>query len=124
MKSINKRSTSHLHDNHILGPYSWRVPIQTTQTTQLKNHLVNMLFINPILAIVAMAGATAASPTSLAPREIFSFSNWVESIIVDPQGSHLTPAEAVTAWEASLNDTQPVETRELSHGLTLPLLNS
>lgn len=83
-----------------------------------------MLLISPILAILTIAVVAAASPTDLAQTESFSFSNWVESIIADPKGNHLSPAEAVTAWETSLNVTQPVEARETSHSLTLSPDNS
>lgn len=52
------------------------------------------------LLVAALAGV------SVNTAETFSFAEWVEGIIANPDGDNLTPEEAVAAWEASVNNTE------------------
>jgi hypothetical protein len=63
-----------------------------------------MILTELFLASLAMAPALAlpAAPTQ---GEIFSFGNWIDGIIANPDGNNLTPDEAVAAWRASSNET-------------------
>ncbi len=57
----------------------------------------------PTLALLALGTVTGAVPTpEPAAAEPFSFENWVNGIIADPEGPNLTPSEAI---EAALNST-------------------
>jgi hypothetical protein len=72
-----------------------------------------MILTRVLLASLALA-LTLALPTAPAEAEIFSFSQWVEGIIANPDGNNLTPDEAVAAWTASLNTTRAGELKHWS----------
>jgi hypothetical protein len=62
-----------------------------------------MIFTELFLASLALAPALAlpaAAPTEV-DSEVFSFGKWIDGIIDNPDGNHLTPEEAVSAWSAS-----------------------
>lgn len=67
-----------------------------------------MIFTKLFLASLALAPALAL-PAPQNEGEVFSFATWIEGIIENPDGDHLTPDEAVAAWTASLNGTNPSE---------------
>jgi hypothetical protein len=75
-----------------------------------------MILTRVLLASLAL-GPALALPAAPAEGEIFSFSQWVEGIIANPDGNNLTPDEAVAAWTASLNTTRD---GELKHWSTRP----
>lgn len=52
-----------------------------------------------LLAAVTLSSSTTASPFN-APN--FTFAKWVDEIIANPSGPHLSPEEAVTAYEATI----------------------
>ncbi len=66
-----------------------------------------MVNLSLLLALSAVACAsaipTAQAPDTTSTTEPFSFSTWIEGIIADPDGTHLTPEEAVAAKQASVN---------------------
>ena len=68
-----------------------------------------MIFTELFLASLALAPALAlpAGPTE-GDSEVFSFGKWIDDIIDNPDGNHLTPEEAVAAWSASSNGTSAV----------------
>lgn len=53
------------------------------------------------LTLLALSTSVAASPAPIATRTDvdtpFTFSQWIEGIIADPNGSHLTAEEAIAA---------------------------
>ena len=51
-------------------------------------------------ALAAPSAATAAAAPAAAAD--FSFAQWIEDIIADPSGAHLSPAEAVEAKNAAV----------------------
>ena len=60
------------------------------------------------LALLAVSHAVEAAPTAEVAGSItstFSFQDWVEGIIANPNGNNLTPAEAVETFYASANAT-------------------
>lgn len=59
-------------------------------------------FALPTLAL-CIAASVAAMPTiSNTTRTEFTFTQWIEDIIADPTGSHLSPEEAVAAKSAAV----------------------
>ncbi|KAL0943484.1 uncharacterized protein CTRU02_201371 [Colletotrichum truncatum] len=64
----------------------------------------------PTLAALAFASFAGAAPaaTQSDTVEVFSFAQWIEGIIANPDGDNLTPDEAVEAWRASIDQTSPV----------------
>jgi membrane-bound lytic murein transglycosylase B len=71
-----------------------------------------------LLAFLAAAFSTSAlaapSSPSAAPAAAadFSFAQWVEDIIADPAGAHLSPLEAVEAKNAAVAaSTSPLQKR-------------
>lgn len=61
-----------------------------------------------VLALMASTALAAAVPATLATNaeirsSTFSFSSWVEEIIANPDGDHLSPDEAVEAFFAAEN---------------------
>jgi hypothetical protein len=59
------------------------------------------------VALLAVCRAVGAAPAAAAAvvTSSFSFAEWVEQIIADPQGDHLTPEQAVAAFQAGQNST-------------------
>ena len=57
-----------------------------------------------LFALFALGHMAMAVP-ALAFKSTFSFAQWVEDIIADPHGEHLTPTEALQAWEIARNST-------------------
>ncbi|KAH6634762.1 hypothetical protein B0J18DRAFT_30121 [Chaetomium sp. MPI-SDFR-AT-0129] len=79
-----------------------------------------MIFTELLLATLAVSPAFALPATSTeVATEVFSFSNWIEGVITNPDGDNLTPEEAVAAWAASVNGTQ-VQTLDKRTPLTCP----
>ncbi|CRK24994.1 hypothetical protein BN1708_014097, partial [Verticillium longisporum] len=72
----------------------------------------------PVLALLAVAQAVAIPSESEAPA--FSFEQWVEDIIANPDGKHLSPEEAVDAHLAYINgtDVSLLESRALEKRVT------
>ncbi|KAK5997629.1 hypothetical protein PT974_02993 [Cladobotryum mycophilum] len=63
------------------------------------------------LALMALAPVIGAVPTA---DSTFSFTSWVEDIIANPKGQHLSPEGAVSA--AALNDKGSLEKRVTCNG--------
>ncbi|KAK4033336.1 hypothetical protein C8A01DRAFT_50050 [Parachaetomium inaequale] len=61
------------------------------------------------LALLAVCHAVGAAPTAEVVTPSFSFADWVEGIIANPQGDHLTPEQAIEAFNASRNSTSSSE---------------
>ena len=55
----------------------------------------------PALALLALSVSAAAVPAANPPAAPFTMTQWIEGIIADPAGDHLTPEEAVAAWNAT-----------------------
>lgn len=55
-----------------------------------------MIFLD--LLVAALAGVSAA--------EVFSFAEWVDGIVANPDGGNLSPEEAVAPWKVSVNNTE------------------
>lgn len=56
-----------------------------------------MLYSSLVLsALVALSTSVAAAPSAPTSTE-FTFAQWIEDIIADPTGDHLSPEEAVAA---------------------------
>jgi hypothetical protein len=53
------------------------------------------------VALLAACGAAGAVPTAATAAPTFSFVEWVDEIIANPNGDHLTPEQAVAAFYAS-----------------------
>jgi hypothetical protein len=66
-----------------------------------------------LLAVCHSAGAAPTTPETELVTSSFSFAEWVEGIIANPQGDHLTPEQAIAAFNASRNNTGSSGT---SHG--------
>ena len=58
------------------------------------------------LAALAVSALVAAIPTTTSTAP-FTFVQWVEDIIANPDGDHLSPEEAVTAKNAAV-DARPL----------------
>lgn len=58
------------------------------------------------LALLALSQAVGAIPTPETAAPSFSFVEWVDSIIANPNGDHLTPEEAVAAFHAAGGSNQ------------------
>ncbi|KAK3385356.1 hypothetical protein B0H63DRAFT_543672 [Podospora didyma] len=59
------------------------------------------------LALLALSHAVNAAPTAEVTESVtstFSFRNWVEGIIANPNGNNLTPEEAVADAVACINE--------------------
>lgn len=54
------------------------------------------------LAALALSALVAAIPTTTSPVP-FTFVQWVEDILANPEGDHLSPEEAVAAKNASVD---------------------
>ena len=65
-----------------------------------------MNLISIFLAALGLLPMIQALPSMQSSPEVFSFSKWIEGIILNPDGDNLTPDAAVEAWRASLNNTQ------------------
>jgi hypothetical protein len=59
------------------------------------------------LALLAVGQAVGAVPTAGALPPTFSFVDWVDQIIADPDGDHLSPEEAVVAFYAAASSSSP-----------------
>ncbi|KAK4148498.1 hypothetical protein C8A00DRAFT_19683 [Chaetomidium leptoderma] len=79
--------------------------------------MVNFAF--PTLAVLALTSAvgavavpeTSAGASSEGEVERFSFVKWVDDIIANPKGTHLSPEQAYEAWQATVvNATEPAGT--------------
>jgi len=66
-----------------------------------------MLFTNLLLATLATLSAAEVALESSPSVGVFSFTEWIEGIIQNPDGDNLTPEEAYAAWELSINQTEP-----------------
>lgn len=53
-----------------------------------------------ISTILALSATAAAAPTTTSTD--FTFAQWIEDIIANPQGDHLSPEEAVAAKNAAV----------------------
>lgn len=62
--------------------------------------------------LAALSTSALAAPSAAAAAADFSFAQWVEDIISDPSGAHLSPSEAVEAKNAAVAaSTSPFEKR-------------
>lgn len=62
--------------------------------------------------LAALSTSALAAPSAAAAAADFSFAQWVEDIISDPSGAHLSPTEAVEAKNAAVAaSTSPFEKR-------------
>jgi hypothetical protein len=52
-------------------------------------------------ALLALSTSVAAAPSAPTSNE-FTFAQWIEDIIADPTGDHLSPEEAVAAKNAAV----------------------
>ena len=66
--------------------------------------MVNSVF--AAVAVLALSQAVGAIPTANTVEPRFSFVEWVDSIIANPDGDHLTPEEAVAAFHAAGGSSQ------------------
>ncbi|KAH8672298.1 hypothetical protein BGZ61DRAFT_521332 [Ilyonectria robusta] len=65
-----------------------------------------MKFSLSLLALLSVGEAIVIEPRSKTRAASFvSFEQWVENIIANPEGEHLTPDEAIGAHEAIINST-------------------
>lgn len=70
----------------------------------------------PAFALLALSASVAAVPTaSNTSPVVFSFVQWIEDIIANPDGDHLTPEEAVAAKNAAMASANPLEKRVNCH---------
>jgi len=58
------------------------------------------------LAVLALSHIVGAFPTASTAKSSFSFVDWVDGIIANPDGEHLTPEEAVAAFHAAGGSNQ------------------
>jgi hypothetical protein len=58
------------------------------------------------LVMLAACHAVTAAPSKEIVTSSFSFLDWVDRIIADPNGEHLSPEEAVAAFWAGRNGTR------------------
>ncbi|KAH8724868.1 hypothetical protein GQ44DRAFT_707950 [Phaeosphaeriaceae sp. PMI808] len=66
----------------------------------------------PILTLLTLSASVAAIPTAASTSgTTFTFTQWIEDIIANPNGDHLTPDEAVAAKNAAVASTNPLNTR-------------
>lgn len=74
----------------------------------------------PALALLAIsaspsvAGFPTTSSTTTAATHSFSISQWIEDIIADPNGAHLSPEEAVAAKSAAV-EANPLTKKAWCH---------
>lgn len=74
-----------------------------------------MLSLLAALGLATLAGAIPAPASSGVASTTFTFSQWVEDLIANPDTA-LTPDQAVEAWRASVNDTATVAERATHAG--------
>lgn len=79
-----------------------------------------MLFTNLLLATLATLSAAEVALESSPSVGVFSFAEWIEGIIQNPDGDNLTPEEAYAAWELSVNQTEPSGCKPLQHAEPTP----
>jgi hypothetical protein len=66
----------------------------------------------PILSLIALSASVAAIPTTGTTSAVtFTFAQWIEDIIANPDGNHLSPEEAVAAKNAAVATANPLDTR-------------
>ena len=66
----------------------------------------------PVLALLTLSTSVAAIPTaSTTSATPFTFVQWIEDIIANPNGDHLTPEQAVAAKNAAVAEANPLEKR-------------
>jgi hypothetical protein len=63
----------------------------------------------PLLAVLALAVSVTAAPATSATS--FTFAQWIEDIIANPDGDHLTPEQAVEAKNAAVAVSNPLSVR-------------
>jgi hypothetical protein len=63
----------------------------------------------PLLAVLALAVSVTAAPATSATS--FTFAQWIEDIIANPDGDHLTPEQAVEAKNAAVAVSNPLNVR-------------
>lgn len=69
------------------------------------------------LALLALAASATAAPTTDATSVThFTFSQWIEGIIADPHGDHLSPEEAVAAKQAAEAAANPLLKKRMTCG--------
>lgn len=77
-----------------------------------------LLALMPVIGAVAVPDSSvtniARSEAADAPVERFSFAKWVDGIIADPNGTHLTPEQAIEAWERTVVNATTETTTEAS----------
>lgn len=64
-----------------------------------------------VLATLGAASVVAALPQKVDQAVPFSFENWVEDIISNPNGDYMSPEEAVKAWEITSETTGSLNKR-------------
>jgi len=79
-----------------------------------------MLFTNLLLATLATLSAAEVALESSPSVGVFSFAEWIEGIIQNPDGDNLTPEEAYAAWELSVNQTELSGRKPLQHAALPP----
>ncbi len=66
-----------------------------------------VLALTPVIGAVAVPD-TSAGASSGGEVERFSFAKWVDDIITNPNGTHLSPEQAYEAWQTTVaNATKP-----------------
>lgn len=66
----------------------------------------------PLIALLTLATSVTAAPATSATT--FTFAQWIEDIIANPDGDHLTPEEAVAARIAAVSAANPLNVRAVS----------
>jgi hypothetical protein len=87
----------------------------------------NMVRLSSAFGLAALVSCTVAAPaaaTTFQHSEMemeardtssgFSFEAWVNGIIADPEGDHLSPAEAVAAAQEAAGELSPSDTPRTS----------
>jgi hypothetical protein len=57
--------------------------------------------LHTLTTLLAIGYSVVAMPATTTTTASFAFSQWIEDIIADPTGNHLSPEEAVSAKKAA-----------------------
>lgn len=64
-----------------------------------------MLYASFLVSVLLALSTSAAAAPSTSTSTEFTFVQWIEDIIADPAGDHLSPEEAVAAKNAAMSNT-------------------
>jgi hypothetical protein len=86
------------------GVISQLIVLHTTTADAMVNFAsaaLAILALTPVIGAVALPDTTVAA-SSAGEVERFSFVKWVDDMIANPNGTHLSPEQAYEAWQTTV----------------------